>query len=98
MSNRKRDHGNGNGNGNGGGNPALSWHPWPVEDGSHRAFSRFGIASYIARPALESIGFDLYRAGFYLGWHLTADDYQHRAAKAEATYAEIHHVGKRNNV
>jgi hypothetical protein len=89
MSNRKLDQGDRN--------PALQWHAWPVEAGACRASSRFGIAAYVARPALESIGFDLYRAGFYLGWHLTADDYQHRAAKAEATYAEIHRVGKRNN-
>jgi hypothetical protein len=94
MSNRKRkrDHGNG------GGNLALSWYPWLVEDGSHRAFSRFGIASYIARPALESIGFDLYRAGFYLGWHLTTNDYQRWAADTEAMFANIHHGGRGSNV
>jgi hypothetical protein len=93
MSNRKRkrDHGNG------GDSLTLHWHPWPVEDGSLRAFSRFGIAAYIARPVLESIGFDLYRAGRYLGWYLTTNDYQHWAADTEATYAEIHHNGRRNN-
>jgi hypothetical protein len=94
MSNRKRDHGNGNG----GGAPGLHWHPWPTEDGSHRAFSRFGIASYIARPARESIGFDLYRAGVYLGWHLTTNDYQRWAADTEAMFANIHHGGKGSNV
>jgi hypothetical protein len=93
MSNRKRDHGGGGG----GGSPALHWHPWPAEDGALRAFSRFGIAAYIARPYGDAEGFDLYRAGMYLGWHFSTAAYQHWAEETEATYVEIHHKRKGNN-
>ena len=90
MSNRKLDQGDRN--------PALQWHAWPVEAGACRASSRFGIAAYVARPALEGIGFDLYRAGRYLGWYLTTDAYQRWAADTEAMFANIHHGGKGSNV
>jgi hypothetical protein len=93
MSNRKLDQGDRN--------PALQWHAWPVEAGACRASSRFGIAAYVARPALEGIGFDLYRAGRYLGWYLTTGAYQRHAEDIEATFAAIHlpgAAGRRKNV
>jgi hypothetical protein len=84
MSNRKCDHGDGDRN------PALQWHPWLIDPGACRAASRFGIAVYVARPCTDAEGFDLYRAGMYLGRHFIVAAYQHRAEETEATFALIH--------